>query len=168
MMRKFGAFMAQMRRMANDFRASFDDMARQSELDELRREVEAMREKASDPLGMSSTFNEMESEIRSNLSDSPAPDYEPYVPNMEVDNSVPWDGAMAGLNPPPEPAAEVVAERPKRSRKPKVDAAAMDVSPSVPKPRVRKTKMIVEGSSEPQIDVVASPRRRSAKKASDA
>jgi sec-independent protein translocase protein TatB len=29
--------------MANEFRASFEDMARQSELDDLRREVEAMR-----------------------------------------------------------------------------------------------------------------------------
>jgi sec-independent protein translocase protein TatB len=32
-----------MRAMAAEFRASFDEMARQSELDELRREVEAMR-----------------------------------------------------------------------------------------------------------------------------
>jgi sec-independent protein translocase protein TatB len=32
-----------MRGMAAEFRASFDEMARQSELDELRREVEALR-----------------------------------------------------------------------------------------------------------------------------
>src|SRR5258708_24642275 len=43
LMRKVGRFIAHMRGMAAEFRASFDEMARQSELDELRREVEALR-----------------------------------------------------------------------------------------------------------------------------
>jgi sec-independent protein translocase protein TatB len=43
LLRKIGQFMAKMRGMANEFRASFDEMARQSELDDLRKEVEAMR-----------------------------------------------------------------------------------------------------------------------------
>src|SRR5947208_15965309 len=43
LMRKLGQFMARVRAMAAEFRASFDEMARQSELDELRKEVEAMR-----------------------------------------------------------------------------------------------------------------------------
>jgi sec-independent protein translocase protein TatB len=43
LLRKLGQFMGKLRAMANDFRASFDEMARQSELDELRAEVEAMR-----------------------------------------------------------------------------------------------------------------------------
>jgi sec-independent protein translocase protein TatB len=43
MLRKLGQFIGRMRDMASEFRASFDEMARQSELDELRREVEAMR-----------------------------------------------------------------------------------------------------------------------------
>jgi sec-independent protein translocase protein TatB len=43
LLRKLGQFMGKLRNMANDFRASFDEMARQSELDELRAEVEAMR-----------------------------------------------------------------------------------------------------------------------------
>jgi sec-independent protein translocase protein TatB len=43
LMRKVGAFLAHMRSMAAEFRASFDEMARQSELDDLRREVEALR-----------------------------------------------------------------------------------------------------------------------------
>ena len=43
LMRRVGEFVAKMRAMAAEFRASFDEMARQSELDELRREVEAMR-----------------------------------------------------------------------------------------------------------------------------
>src|SRR3954452_17247964 len=43
LLRKLGQFMARLRAMAAEFRASFDEMARQSELDELRKEVEAMR-----------------------------------------------------------------------------------------------------------------------------
>ena len=42
-MRKVGRFVGHMRGLAAEFRASFDEMARQSELDELRKEVEAMR-----------------------------------------------------------------------------------------------------------------------------
>jgi sec-independent protein translocase protein TatB len=42
-MRKIGRVMARARAMANEFRSSFDEMARQSELDELRKEVQALR-----------------------------------------------------------------------------------------------------------------------------
>ncbi|MCC7268892.1 MAG: twin-arginine translocase subunit TatB, partial [Caulobacteraceae bacterium] len=44
LLRKIGQFVAKLRGMASEFRASFDEMARQSELDELRKEVQAMRE----------------------------------------------------------------------------------------------------------------------------
>ena len=43
LMRRIGRFVGKMRGMAAEFRASFDELARQSELDELRREVEALR-----------------------------------------------------------------------------------------------------------------------------
>ncbi|WP_122465753.1 MULTISPECIES: Sec-independent protein translocase protein TatB [Brevundimonas] len=43
LMRRVGQWMARARNMAAEFRASFDEMARQSELDELRKEVEALR-----------------------------------------------------------------------------------------------------------------------------
>lgn len=43
MLRKLGQFVGRMRSMAAEFRSSFDEMARQSELDELRKEVQAMR-----------------------------------------------------------------------------------------------------------------------------
>lgn len=43
LMRKVGKAVGKMRAMAAEFRASFDELARQSELDELRREVEALR-----------------------------------------------------------------------------------------------------------------------------
>jgi sec-independent protein translocase protein TatB len=43
MLRKLGRFMAKVRSMANEFRSGMDELARQAELDELKREVEAMR-----------------------------------------------------------------------------------------------------------------------------
>src|SRR5271168_4530218 len=43
LMRRVGQFVGKMRAMAAEFRASFDELARQSELDELRKEVEALR-----------------------------------------------------------------------------------------------------------------------------
>jgi sec-independent protein translocase protein TatB len=42
-MRTVGGWMAKARGMANEFRKSFDEMARQSELDELRQEIESLR-----------------------------------------------------------------------------------------------------------------------------
>jgi sec-independent protein translocase protein TatB len=52
LMRKVGQFMARMRGMAAEFRASFDEMARQSELDELRKEVDALRSGATSSVGL--------------------------------------------------------------------------------------------------------------------
>lgn len=43
LMRRVGQFVGKARAMANEFRASFDEMARQSELDELRKEVAALK-----------------------------------------------------------------------------------------------------------------------------
>lgn len=43
MMRKLGRQMAKFRALANEFRTGFDELARQAELDELKKEVEALR-----------------------------------------------------------------------------------------------------------------------------
>ena len=43
MMHMAGRWMGKARAMANEFRKSFDEMARQSELDELRKEIDALR-----------------------------------------------------------------------------------------------------------------------------
>jgi sec-independent protein translocase protein TatB len=43
LMRLVGQWTAKARAMAGQFRKSFDDMARESELDELRKEISAMR-----------------------------------------------------------------------------------------------------------------------------
>ena len=43
MMRRIGQFVAKGRRMAAEFQAAFDDIARQSELDELNKEIEELK-----------------------------------------------------------------------------------------------------------------------------
>lgn len=42
-MRQLGQFVARGRSMANEFRAAFDDIARESELDELRKEIQDLK-----------------------------------------------------------------------------------------------------------------------------
>jgi sec-independent protein translocase protein TatB len=68
LLRKLGQFVAKLRGMASEFRASFDEMARQSELDELRKEVDAMRrgqfaDMADHDHQMRQTVNEIEQSL---------------------------------------------------------------------------------------------------------
>jgi sec-independent protein translocase protein TatB len=90
LMRKVGRFVAHMRSMAAEFRASFDEMARQSELDELRREVEALRSgqtlQTAVGLGPDSGVHEVFDDIHSGMRDGePAPAAAPpAVPASEI------------------------------------------------------------------------------------
>ncbi|MBI3677478.1 MAG: twin-arginine translocase subunit TatB [Proteobacteria bacterium] len=43
LMRTAGQWMAKAREMANQFKTSFDEMSRQAELDDLRKEIDALR-----------------------------------------------------------------------------------------------------------------------------
>ena len=80
LLRKLGKFVAHMRSMANEFRSSFDELARQSELDELRKEVEAMRQAAHEPatlavnaMGADSVMREIGSSLADRLEPEPPP-----------------------------------------------------------------------------------------------
>jgi sec-independent protein translocase protein TatB len=50
LMHMMGRWVGKARAMANDFRKSFDEMARASELDELRKEIEALRATRVEPV----------------------------------------------------------------------------------------------------------------------
>jgi sec-independent protein translocase protein TatB len=92
LMRKVGRFMARVRAMAAEFRASFDELARQSELDELRREVEALRsQRPIDYAAAQLGGDEVMSDINQHLADAhqalnaplaPAPDPPPPDPPL--------------------------------------------------------------------------------------
>lgn len=113
MMRRLGQFVARMRAMAHDFRASLDELATQSELDELRREVAAMR----------------------------AGRYMEAIADPEAEQIFEEIGAELHARPAPELAAPVEelpapAPKPKRKRAPAKKKAA---APAAKKPRARKT-----------------------------
>ena len=115
LMRKVGKFLAHMRGMAAEFRASFDEMARQSELDELRREVEAMRQAAHEPLavvanriGLGEAKDEIESSFADRLPTPPLPDPPPG----------PLTAPLApGYTPEPPPQPAPAASRPRTAAK---------------------------------------------------
>ncbi len=135
LLRKVGRFVAHMRGMAAEFRASFDELARQSELDELRKEVEAMRAAAHEPMhaAMQSVgLGEVNSEIERGLfnpHETPQPHVGPLGESIEV-------AAPAVSEPAPpvqaEPQSEAEAEpaaNPKASRKSRAKPKADEATP---------------------------------------
>ena len=114
LLRRLGKFTAKVRGMAQEFRASFDEMARQSELDELRREVEALRNQQAQPLGP-----ELENHLRdigADLNSLPTVSTQPIEPELPFETP---DAATA---------------KPKRVRKKKVAEAAPETAGETPAP----------------------------------
>ncbi len=116
LMRKLGRFLAHMRGMAAEFRASFDEMARQSELDELRREVEAMRAAAQQPMstalksvGLGDVKTELESHFVVDPHETPQPHVGPLGEPFAIE---PAAAGSASAEPPAVP-------KPKATRKAK-------------------------------------------------
>lgn len=128
LMRKVGQFVAKARGMANEFRASFDEMARQSELDDLRKEVEALRTgQGMYPLGADAeaAFKDIRKDLEAPL-DAPAL-AAPAVAAPVATGVDEWPDAFRAEA---EPAAAVAAEpavktpvKPKAARAPTKTAA---------------------------------------------
>lgn len=83
LLRRLGKFTGKVRNMANEFRASFDEMARQSELDELRKEVEALRNQQAQPLGPE--FEEHMRDINAELRATPSVSTQPFEPELPLE-----------------------------------------------------------------------------------
>jgi sec-independent protein translocase protein TatB len=90
LMHMLGRWMAKARAMADQFKKSFDEMSRQAELDELRREIEALRNER--PLaGIEQTLHEPalphdaapRLETNASPEESPEPPHDP-APAMPV------------------------------------------------------------------------------------
>jgi sec-independent protein translocase protein TatB len=86
MLRKLGLWTAKMRAMAQEFRTGFDELARQAELDELRKEVDALRRVQ--PL------QDLREEIMKPLDAGSAPpsqslEHDPSEANAEPDQTTP-------------------------------------------------------------------------------
>jgi len=107
LMRKVGQFMARVRGMAAEFRASFDELARQSELDELRREVSALR--VARPLDVAAQHVGVDgvlSDIRTGIDDANAA----FAQHTSLPPASPVEpAAPAPAETPPEPAPKAPA-----------------------------------------------------------
>ena len=129
LMRRVGQMVAKARAMANEFRSSFDEMARQSELDDLRKEVEALRtgQGAMYPLGAEAdaAFKDINAGLTGPTPTAALPAPEPEVPVM-TPAADEWPDT-------PTPVEPVVETKPKRAvakAKP-----ATTAKPSTTKPR---------------------------------
>ena len=138
LLRQLGRFVGKMRAMADDFKTSFDDMARQSELDELRKEVEALRSNNPATTVLGDVKNQMraiESDIKDSVNrvDAPIALADPQLEGLppKWDATVAPDNAQASVSPDLQP--EIVVKK-SRARKPKILAAA------APEPAVQSTK----------------------------
>lgn len=72
MMRKFGRVVGQAKSMARDFQRSFDELGREAEMAELKKEIDAL--KKSNPVGeVSRELKQAEAEFRDAAADRPHP-----------------------------------------------------------------------------------------------
>jgi sec-independent protein translocase protein TatB len=154
LLRKLGQMVARVRGMANEFRASFDEMARQSELDELRKEVQAMRDgqytapmrdaaaQAGDASHVDQVFADIDASLNSGaVKVAPHEAYQPEAAMLEA----------------PAPAVEIVskpARKPRAPAKPKAEPQAEIVS----KPAAKR-------APKGDLSVPAKPARKRAPKA---
>ena len=131
LLRRLGQFVAKLRGMASEFRASFDEMARQSELDDLRKEVDAMRK---------GQFLDMAS--HDELMKSTVGDIQQSLSDVGVDlnggvESFNYDDAIARPTPP-----LTIAEAPKPVKKPRASRAKADAAKPVSTARVKAAPLV--------------------------
>lgn len=117
MLRKLGQFTAKIRGMANEFRASFDEMARQSELDELRKEVEAMRRGQVADSAAADASKAQVDRVFKEIGDSLEGSNVQFPPSV----SQSYDPPVAA--PEPAPIVEEAKPRARRAAKPKAETA---------------------------------------------
>jgi sec-independent protein translocase protein TatB len=139
LLRRLGQFMAKLRGMAAEFRASFDEMARQSELDELRQQVDALRKGQLEEIAAlradEAQVAEVFDEIGQGLHQSARYDA-PISPEAVEPPSLPAGDEMAAAEPAPPPKPK--ATRTRAKAKPKAEPT---VSPAKApaKPRAKRT-----------------------------
>ena len=155
LMRRVGQFMGKARRMAADFRASFDEMARQSELDELRKEVEALRTGSmAKPLGAETeaTFRQISDDLN-----------KPVVPTSYGASDPPAQSAPPAIAAPAETKAaapEAAAPKPSTA-KPKTSGAAKPAVAAKPKakPTAKPKPQAASSKAAPAKAATAKPAR---------
>ena len=156
LMRRVGQMVAKARAMANDFRSSFDEMARQSELDDLRKEVEALRtgQGAIYPLGAEAdaAFKDINAGLTGPTPTAALPAPEPEVPVMTpaadewpdtptpVEPVVETKPKRAVAKAKPATTAKPSTTKPRAAAKPKAATPAAKTRPATAKPKTPRKK----------------------------
>ena len=151
LLRRFGQFMAKLRGMASEFRASFDEMARQSELDDLRKEVEAMRRgNFGDTADLNQEMRSTIGDIEQSMSDVGVQLHPPMSYQYDTTEAPPpqMEISEAPAKPARKPRAKKAAAAPAAAKAAPARKAAPKRPPTVegPKPRKRSTKTVEAGS----------------------
>ena len=153
LLRRFGQFMAKLRGMASEFRASFDEMARQSELDDLRKEVEAMRR------GQFGDTTDHNNEMRSTISD-----IENSMSDVGVQLHPPMSYQYGDAEPPPPLEISEAPAKPARKPRAKKAAAAEPVAKApAAKKAAAKPKTVAKAKATPTVEGGPKPRKRASK-----
>ena len=157
LLRQLGRFVGKMRAMADDFKTSFEDMARQSELDELRKEVEAMRAQNAPSVltDIQSEMRSLDSDVRAHLLDAPKIDT-PAVAASDV-------LTPHTVEPLPGEAAPSSSGEPQMDGQPPQGKPAEDKPIKPRRPRAAKVEAPVEKTA---VDPVVVKRARSRKASS--
>lgn len=145
LLRRLGQFTARLRGMAAEFRASFEEMGRQSELDELRKEVEALRSgrMLDDEMGRTDAQAVMR-EIETGLSQGDIQMHPPMGSPYAGSQSLAEPSSVAEPKATPaEPAASpteapAAPKAPRARAAPKAEGTSPDKAP--PKPRASRAK----------------------------
>lgn len=126
LLRRLGQFTARLRGMAAEFRASFDEMGRQSELDDLRKEVEALRSGRllDDEMGRSDAQAVMR-EIETGLSQGDI--------QLHPSMSNPYAGSQSLAEPDPDPVLTPVMPQNKPEPAPTTPVAQASRAKAAPK-----------------------------------
>ncbi len=147
-MRKLGQFIGKLRGMAAEFRASFDELARQSELEELRKEVEALRDSRESVVGsinpmtdshVASTFSEINEQL-GQVQFSPPMSSQIAAERASAEAAsapVPADPAPADPPAPVMTSLPVPEPKPRAARKPRPKASPQ---PKIGKPPIGESK----------------------------
>ena len=166
MLRKLGQFTAKVRGMANEFRASFDEMARQSELDELRKEVEAMRRGSLAESAAMDASKAQVDQVFKEIGDSLEGSNVQFHPPMSHQYDAPAEVAADPVSPEPAPVA-APKPRAKTAAKPKATATVRPkASPAKPKAAPKaasKTAAKAAPKATPKAEAEKAPAKRAAR-----
>ena len=158
LMRRVGQMVAKARAMANEFRSSFDEMARQSELDDLRKEVEALRTGQGGMYPLGAEADAAFKDINAGLT-GPTPTAALPAPEPEVPIMTPAADEWPATPTPVEPVVETKPKRAVAKAKP-----ATTAKPSTTKPRApaKPKAAIPAAKTRPATAKPKTPRKKAA------